>query len=55
MKIIQLVGTLLERHLTENTRAEVEKTKALNDYNIMMGNLEEPISEDEETEGEIYG
>lgn len=52
MKIIRLMGTLSERHLNENTRAEVEKSKALTDYNIMMGNLEEPIDEEEETYSE---
>lgn len=40
-----------ERAELDNLRAESENTKALQDYNIMMGNIEDP-SEDEEEEGE---
>ena len=36
-------------------RLATDDQQAAIDYNIMMGNLEEPIDEDEETEGEIYG
>ncbi len=54
MKIIQLVGTILERHQNENTRAMAEEMKAVQDYNIMMGNLEDP-AEDVEMEGENNG
>lgn len=50
MKIIQLVGTILERHQNENARAMAEETKAITDYNIMMGNLEDPAAEEESEE-----
>jgi hypothetical protein len=36
-------------------RMKTDDQQAAIDYNIMMGNLEEPIDEDEEMEGEIYG
>jgi hypothetical protein len=36
-------------------RLKTDDQQAAIDYNIMMGNLEEPIDEEEETEGEIYG
>ena len=42
-----------EKKVKENAIAEAAQTKAVQDYNIMMGNLEDP-SEDEE-EGEING
>lgn len=42
--------TILERHLNENARAMAERARAVQEYNIMMGYLEDP-SEDEE-EGE---
>lgn len=35
-------------------RLQAEDTKAVTDYNIMMGNLEDP-AEDEEMEGENNG
>lgn len=50
MKIIRLAGTILERHLNENARALAEEMKAVQDYNIMMGNLEDPSEDEEETE-----
>ena len=42
-----LIGTILEKHLQENARATTETVKAVQDYNIMMGNLEDPSEEDE--------
>ena len=51
MKIIQLIGTILERHQNENTRAMAEDMKAVQDYNIMMGNREDPAEDVEEMEG----
>ena len=43
--------TILERHLNENARALAERANAVQEYNIMMGYLEDPSEEDEE-EGE---
>ena len=43
--------TILERHLNENARALAERARAVQEYNIMMGYLEDP-SEEEEGEGE---
>ena len=54
MRIIQLVGTILERHQNENTRAKAEELQAITDYNIMMGNLEDP-AEGEEMEDMTNG
>lgn len=40
-----------ERILEENARADVADMRAIQEYNIMMGNLEDP-SEEEEDEDE---
>ena len=48
MKVIPLTSTILDRHLAENARATAEDVKAVQDYNIMMGNLEDPSEEEEE-------
>lgn len=37
-----------ERAELDNLRAESENTRALQDYNIMMGNLEDPSEEEAE-------
>ena len=50
MKIIPLIGSILDRHKTDNAREVAEGVKAVSDYNIMMGNLEDP-SDGEEMEG----
>ena len=47
MQIIRLIGTICERHLNENARAEIANLKAVTDYNIMMGNIEDPSDESE--------
>ena len=55
MKIIPLIGTLLERHKSDNAKASAEKVEAVQTYNIMLGILEDPneeIEEDEEEEEE---
>lgn len=39
---------LTEKALLENTIAENEKLKAMLDYNIMMGNIEDPEEEGDE-------
>lgn len=43
---------LAEKALLENTIAENEKLKAMLDYNIMMGNIEDPDAEEEDEEDE---
>ena len=43
---------LTEKALLENTIAENEKLKAMLDYNIMMGNIEDPDAEEEDEEDE---
>lgn len=45
-------GTLTpyERILEENARAALEDLRAVQEYNIMMGNLEDPSEEEEEDE-----
>lgn len=50
MKMIPLVGTIIDRHKAESTREISENTKAITDYNIMMGNLEDPSEDIEESE-----
>ena len=52
MTIRRLVNTILERHLDENARAEIATLQAITDYNIMMGNIEDPSEEDEAEEEE---
>ena len=39
---------LTEKALLENTIAENERLKAMLDYNIMMGNIEDPDEEGDE-------
>ena len=39
---------LTEKALLENTIAENKKLKAMLDYNIMMGNIEDPDAEEGE-------
>lgn len=50
MKAIRYSETPYERILDENARAVVAELKAVQDYNIMMGNLEDPEEEGEEDE-----
>lgn len=47
LKIIPLIGTLFERHKADNAKAIAEKVEAIQEYNIMMGLLEDPSEEDE--------
>ena len=51
MEIVRLRGTILERHQNENSRAAAAELKAVTDYNIMMGNLEDPTEEEDENNG----
>lgn len=48
MEPVKRSGTILERHLNELNRVETAKLKAVQDYNIMMGILEDPGEFDEE-------
>lgn len=50
MKPIKLGRTILERHLDELDRAQTARVMAVQDYNIMMGNLEDPSEDEEEKE-----
>lgn len=52
MKIIPLVGTILERLRADNEREKAAKVEAIQEYNIMMGILEDPLEDDEDLEGE---
>ena len=50
-----MAATLWERllkaeHDAMNARAEAESLKAVQDYNIMMGALEDPAEEEEDDE-----
>ena len=47
MKIIPLIGSILERHKIDNAREVAEGVKSVTDYNIMMGNLEDHAEGDE--------
>lgn len=50
MKIIPLVGTILERLRADNEREQAAKVNAIQEYNIMMGILEDPSESEDETE-----
>lgn len=52
MKIIPLMGTILERLRADNEREKTAKVEAIQEYNIMMGILEDPSEGDDETEDE---
>ena len=52
MKIIPLIGSILDRHKTDNAREIAEGVKSVTDYNIMMGNLEDPAEGEEMEEKE---
>ena len=43
---------LKDKAVLENTIAENERLKAMLDYNIMMGNIEDPDAEEEGEEDE---
>lgn len=52
MLIIPLIGTIAERHRTDNAREIADRVQAVQEYNIMMGILEDPNEDDEDEEGE---
>ncbi len=46
MVIAKLQGTIYERHINEHVRSTAAELKAITDYNIMMGNIEDPSDEE---------
>lgn len=48
IKIIKATMSVAEKAMVENTIAREEENKAMIDYNIMMGNLEDPSDDEEE-------
>ena len=50
MRIEKLSMTPQQQAEKENAEAHAANTKAVQDYNIMMGNLEDPSEGDEEEE-----
>lgn len=50
MKATRFIDSILERHLIDIQNETVEKMQALIDYNIMMGNIEDPAEDEEEPE-----
>lgn len=51
--ITKFKSTIAERKDIENAIAEAEQMKAIYDYNVMMGNIEDPQEEDDGTFTEI--
>lgn len=49
MKIISAAIASIKRKL-ENTQSDAEMSKSVIDYNVMMGVLEDPSEEEEETD-----
>lgn len=52
MKIIPKTPRILDRHLDENEKAQIQQLAAKVDYNIMMGILEDPADEEEDEDDE---
>ena len=50
MRIEKLADTLEKQAEQEYTEAIAAKAKAVQDYNIMMGNIEDPSEDEEEAE-----
>ena len=50
IRITVPTDTVYERQLNEIARAQAERAKAVQEYNIMMGYLEDPNEDDEEGE-----
>ena len=50
MKVVRPAGTVYEQKMMENLIAEAEDMRAVQDYNLMMGNLEDPYWDDVEGE-----
>ena len=47
-KVNRLTESIYEKVMNEKTRADVEDLKAIVDYNLMMGALEDPNEEAED-------
>ena len=50
MRINRLGISIEQQTEMENAQATAARNKAVQDYNIMMGNLDDPSEEDEEDE-----
>lgn len=50
IRITVPTDTVYERQLNEIARAQAERAKAVQEYNIMMGYLEDPNEDDEKGE-----
>lgn len=51
--LINKIGMPLDKMAeAENAAAQAARSKALEDYNIMMGNIEDPSEDEEEGDGE---
>ena len=50
MRVYKPTETPYERQKRDNEAADGARAKAITDYNIMMGNLEDPAEEEEEDE-----
>ena len=50
IRITVPTDTVYERQLNEIARAQAERAKAVQEYNIMMGYLEDPNEDDDEGE-----
>ena len=47
IKVTPLAGKIIDRHLNETVRAILEDIKAVQQYNIMMGELRDPTAEED--------
>lgn len=52
MKAQKRTKSPYEKAMEELEKEKVEEMKAVQDYNIMMGNLEDPAEEEEEEDDE---
>lgn len=50
INVIKPSGRIIDRHYDENMRADLADIKAVQDYNIMMGVMEDPGEEEEDGE-----
>lgn len=48
MTVERLIGSILDKHIAENARSTAAELKAIAEYNIMMGVLEDPSEEETE-------
>ena len=50
MTVIPRQGRIIDRILDDNAHAAIADQAAVIDYNVMMGNIEDPAEEGEEDE-----